>query len=357
MRSEIGKLRDGTYHGERFLVNGSAVHPDPVKVVVEVTVDGEDVTVDFTGSDAQVAGIGNSPYANTVACTYVAIFGVIDPELRMNAGSTAPIRIVAPPGSAVNARPPAGTTLSTMPMAETIVEAIWMALADAAPRGSNAGWASICLFCQEGVWEQTGAPFVSAGAFAFGGSGATLGADGWDGLGSVTGMGGSQSQDAELVEMTSPVTVLGFGLRQDSAGPGRWRGGGGGWNRYRIDQGGVRCLHWGGGSSEESKPYGLHGGHPAAPHRGEVTRAADGGVEVIPINSLFELEKGDILSTVEAGGGGYGDPAERDPAAVLEDVRSGLVSIESAERDYRVAIDADGRSIDQTKTAELRGTA
>jgi N-methylhydantoinase B len=353
MRAEIGKLRDGVYRAERFLVNGSAVHPDPVRVKVEITIDGESLRIDFTGTDDQVLGIGNSPYANTVACCYIGIFGLIDPDLGMNGGSTAPIEIVAPLGSAVNSTPPSATSLSTMPVAETIVDAMWIALADAAPRGSNAGWAAGAFFAQTGVWERTGRPFVSSGAFAFGGGGATEGADGWDGIGPIAAMGGSQTQDAELVEMTSPVTVLGFGLRPDSAGPGRWRGGSGAWTRYQVEQGGIRCLRWGGGSAEQSKPYGLMGGLGADPHRGVVTRA-DGTVEVVTVNTMIDLEAGDVLSTLDAGGGGYGDPAERDPQAVLADVRSGLVSLEAAEREYRVVIDPAGPRVDEEQTATLR---
>ena len=354
MRSEIGKLRDGVYRSERFLDHGSAVHPDPVRVQLEVRVDGEAIVFDFTGTDGQVPGIGNSPMPNTVASCCVGLFGVVDPELRMNGGTMAPIEIVAEPGCAVNAKPPAGTSLSTMPMAETIVDAIWLALAEAVPNGSNAGWASACFFGQEGVWKHTGRPFVASGAFAFGGSGATLGADGWDGLGSLVAMGGSQTQDAELVEVKSPLQVLGFGLRTDSAGPGRWRGGSGGWTRYRVEQDGLRCLRWGGGSTEKTKPYGLMGGHSADPHKGMVTRS-EGSRETITENTIIELNEGDVVSTEEAGGGGYGDPAEREPEAVLADVRSGLVSTAAAESVYRVALAAGGKAIDEERTARLRG--
>jgi N-methylhydantoinase B len=353
MRSEIGKLRDGVYEAERRLDNSSAVHQEPLYVRVQIRIHGDQITIDFTGTDPQVPGIANSPYPNTVASCCIALFAVLDPGMRMNGGSMAPIQIVAPSGSAVNAQPPAATTLSTMPMAETIVHAIWLALADAVPNGSNAGWSSICVFGQDGLWQETGIPFVSSGVFAFGGSGATEGADGWSGLGPLVAMGGSQTQDPELVEITSPVTVLGFGLRPDSAGPGRWRGGFGGWSRYRVDQDGLRCLRWGGGSTDATRPYGLRGGADATPSRGEVERS-DGTVDVVTENTIISLNKGDVVLATESGGGGYGDPGERDPEAVLADVVAGLVTADAAARDYLVAVEGDTPAIDREQTVKLR---
>lgn len=353
MRLEIAAIPDGAYRAERFVENGSAVHVGPVRIQVEVRVVGDGITFDFTGSDAQVAGIGNSPWANTVAACCIGLFGLVDPDLHMNSGSTAPVAIIAEPGSVVNAVAPAATTNAPLPVCEAIVEAIWIAMADAAPRGSHAGWSSACYFVQQGISEATGYPFVASGAFTFGGSGATQGADGWDGLGTLVAMGGSSTQDCELVELTSPVTVLGLGLRTDSAGPGRWRGGAGGWSRYRIEQDGVQLLRWGGGSSELTRPYGLHGGAAADPHVGLIERS-DGTVEQVNANTIVMVGRGDVVCAHDSGGGGYGDPAQREPAAVLVDVRSGLVTSEAAERDYRVAVDQRSWTVDAQATAALR---
>jgi len=356
MRAEIAQLRDGTYRAERLIENGSAVAPDPVRVVVEARVEGERLTFDFTGSDLQVQGYANSPYANTVASCHIAVFALVDPDLGMNSGSTAPIDVIAEPGTIVHALAPAATTLATLANCEAIVEAIWIALADAVPRGSNAGWARACNVAQMGVEETTGRPFITIGGFGHGGSGATLDADGWDGLGTPVTMGGHQTMDPEQVELSGPATVLGFGLETDSAGAGRWRGGVSTWVRYRIDQDDLPCLRWGGGTAEETAPFGLHGGHSGRPNRAELHRA-DGTVEPIVVNTIRTVGAGDVVVQHHAGGGGYGDPAERDPEAVLRDVRAGVVSAAAAERDYRVAVDPSTGTVDASRTAALRGGA
>ncbi|MCW3063242.1 MAG: hypothetical protein JWN32_414 [Solirubrobacterales bacterium] len=354
MRTEIAQIRDGTYRATRSIENGSAVHTDPVAVRVEVRVEGERITFDFTGSDPQTAGYANSTYSNTVASCHIGLFALVDPDLGMNSGSTAPIEVIAEPGTVANAVEPAATTLCTLANCEATVEAIWLALADAVPQGSNAGWSRACNFAEAGVEESTGRPFVTMGAFGGGGSGATLGADGWDGLGTPVTMGGAQTRDPEQHELTGPSTVLGFGLRTDSGGAGRWRGGLGVWVKYRVEQDGLPNLRWGGGTSEETAPFGLHGGHGSAPSTGEIHHP-DGTVEAAAVNTIRTVNAGDVVVANHAGGGGYGDPAERDPELVLRDVRSGLVSPEAAERDYRVAVDIATWAIDHPRTAALRG--
>ncbi|MCW3101281.1 MAG: hypothetical protein JWL77_6899 [Chthonomonadaceae bacterium] len=353
MRSELTQLRDGVYRAERSIENGSAVAPEPVTVRVQATVAGDRVSFDFTGSDPQVAGYANSPLANTVASCHIAVFSLVDPDLGMNSGSTAPIQVITEPGTIVDAVAPAATTLCTLATCEAIVEAIWIALADAVPQGTNAGWARACNVAQMGVESSTGRPFITIGAFGSGGSGATLGADGWDGLGTPVTMGGSQAMDPEQVELSGPATVLGFGMETDSAGAGRWRGGLGTWVRLRVEQDDLPCLRWGGGTSEETAPFGLHGGLAGRPNRAELHRA-DGTVEPLTVNTIRTVGAGDVVVQQHAGGGGYGEAAQREPSAVLADIRAGVVSPAVAERVYRVAIDAAG-ALDAPRTAALRG--
>jgi N-methylhydantoinase B len=353
MRAEIAGFRDGVYRAERWIEHGSAVHPEPVRVRVEVRVEGDQIAFDFAGSDPQVPGYANSPLANTVASCHIAVFALVDPDLGMNSGSTAPITVSAEPGTVVHALAPAATTLATLANCEAIVEAIWLALADAVPRGSNAGWSRACNVAQAGVEATTGRPFITIGNLVGGGSGATLGADGWDGLGTPVTMGGAQTSDPEQLELSGPVTILGFGLAPDSGGAGRWRGGLGTWVRYRVEQDDLPCLRWGGGTAPETAPFGLHGGHAGRPNTAELHRA-DGTVEPIVVNTIRTVGAGDVVVHDYAGGGGYGDPAARDVEAVLADVRAGVVSLEAAERVYRVAVDPTDWTVDVARTRALR---
>jgi N-methylhydantoinase B len=355
MRAEIATFRNGVYRAERLIENGSTVHPEPVRVKLEARVEDERITFDFSGSDPQVPGYANSPLANTTASCHLAVFGLVDPDLGMNGGSTKPIEVIAEPGTIVHSVAPAATTLCTLATCEAIVESIWLALADAVPRGSNAGWGRACNVAQMGVEAATGRPFITVGSFGGGGSGATLGADGWDGLGTPVAMGGIQTADPEQVELSGPVTVLGFGLEADSAGAGRWRGGLGTWSSFRIEQDDLPCLRWGGGTAPETAPYGLHGGGAGTPNLADLHRA-DGSSEPIVVNTIRGVGVGDVVHQRNAGGGGYGDPGRREVDAVLADVRAGLVSVEAAERLYRVAVNPTDLTVDAPRTATLRAS-
>ncbi len=353
MRSEISAIRDGVYRAERTIEYGSALHTEPVATRVEVRVNGDQITFDFTGSDPQTPGYANSTYPNTVASCCIGLFGVIDPDLGMNSGSTKPIKVITQPGTVTHCVEPAATTLCTLANTEAIVEAIWLALADAVPNGSNAGWVRARNSAEAGIEEATGRPFVTMASFGGGGSGATLGADGWDGIGTVVTMGGSQTRDPEQHELTGPSTVLGFGLTTDSGGAGKWRGGLGIWVRYRVDQDNLPSLSWGGGTTDAEVPFGLHGGRGGQRTVHELHRA-DGTVEEVQVNTISTVNKGDVIVHRQSGGGGYGDPSERNVEAVLSDVRAGVVSPEAAELVYLTAIDVANWTVDHKATAALR---
>ncbi|MDO8186531.1 hydantoinase B/oxoprolinase family protein [Conexibacter sp. JD483] len=356
MAREVAALRDGVYRAERHLDSGGANVPGPIKVAVEARVAGEHVTFDFTGSDPQVAGYANSTLANTVASSMIGLFAIVDPDVPRNDGSLAQFDVIAEPGTIVHAVAPAATTLCTLLTCETIVEAIWLALADAAPRGTLAGWGRFGQFAEAGVDAHTGRPFAVISSFTLAGSGGLDGADGWDGLGSPVAMGGTQAPDPELHELVAPALIEQIELVPDSAGAGRWRGGFGALISYRLDQDDVTSLWYGGGTTEQTAPYGLRGGLPGSPNWGEVHHA-DGRVETVAPNTIRPLGAGDRMVSFMAGGGGYGAPAERDPEAVLDDVRAGLVSHAAAREVYRVAVDGAGGAavLDAAATAALRG--
>ena len=355
MAAEIQAIQDGVYTAERIIESGGAHHQQPIHVRLEVTVADDRITFDFRGSDPQVRGYANSTYANTVASCCVGLFSLIDPDLGMNSGSTAPITVITEPGTIVHAVEPAATTLCTLSATESIVESIWLALADAVPNGSNAGWSRIANFGEAGIEESTGRPFAAMASFGGGGSGATLGADGWDSLGTPVTMGGAQARDPEQHELTGPVTVLGYGLTTDSGGAGQWRGGLGVWTRYRVEQDNLPSLYWGGGTSRQSSPFGLHGGHGGQPNRGVVERR-DGTFEPVLVNTITTLNRGDIVHAEHTGGGGFGDPAARDADIVVRDVLDGRISPAAAREIYRVALDAAG-AVDAAATAALRASS
>ncbi|XVQ06674.1 hydantoinase B/oxoprolinase family protein [Spirillospora sp. CA-255316] len=332
MRSEIARWPDGVYESVRHLDDGGEHHREPIAVRLRLTIDGDRAVFDLTGSDPQVVGYANSTYANTVASILIGLFGATDPAQRRNSGAMEAIEIVTRPGTIVHAVEPAATTLCTITACEAIVEAVWLALARADPAIANAGWCRGYAFAAVGVDERTGRTFGASGALK-GGSGATAGFDGWDAIGPPVAMGGGREVDVELHELGAPATILHQGFETDSAGAGRWRGGLGGVSRWRIDQDGVRVVCLGSGALAETVPFGVAGGL-CAPRNSSRVHHRDGRITVPRTNSTLVLGRGDVIEIHTSGGGGYGDPRERAPEAVLADVRDGLVSEAAAREVY-----------------------
>jgi N-methylhydantoinase B len=180
------------------------------------------------------------------------------------------------------------------------------------------------------------------------GSGARCGSDGYDGIdGSISSI---RNTPAEKTELEAGVDVLAYGLRPDSAGPGRWRGGLGLRFVFRVTQAGSTVL----GRGLERlffRPWGAFGGRPGARTRVILNPGTPAERDLGKIDAL-RVEAGDVVCFLTPGGGGWGDPFLRDPEAVATDVRAGFVSLASAAADYGVAI-ADGR-VDPAATAALR---
>jgi N-methylhydantoinase B len=161
------------------------------------------------------------------------------------------------------------------------------------------------------------------------------------------------NQPIELIEAETPLEVVRYGLVPDSGGPGRHRGGLAFVREFRLR--GEEATFTLRSDRRVHRPYGIAGGMPGAPSF-NLLRRAMGDEKVLPTMpmSALALRRGDSLQHIAAGGGGYGEPTERDPLAVLEDVREEKVSIEAAERDYAVVIDKAGLDIDLAATEALR---
>jgi N-methylhydantoinase B len=154
-------------------------------------------------------------------------------------------------------------------------------------------------------------------------------------------MGGGVDVDVEVLELTCPVTILEYAYEPDSAGSGRWRGGTGSVIRWRAEQDDLAVICLGGGSSDETAPFGLAGGGRGRPNRSSISRA-DGRLETVIGNSSLRLDRGDVVEVHTSGGGGFGDPLERDPIRVGADVQAGLLTPRRAEFDYAVVVNGDG---------------
>ena len=352
LRLALQALPDGTWLGEDHSDNDCFVATD-IAVRVAVTVEGDNMTVDFTGTDPQIEGFKNSSVANTYSSVYLAISSFFDTTIPRNEGTYRSVRIVAPKGSIVNALPPAPMTMNTVYVAHEIVIAVWQALAQAAPERACAAWSKTMHGHVAGKRED-GTTWVMYHWHAMGTPGATAERDGFAQMGHLISLGGLDIPNLEFHEQQFPVRYVCHEQRCDNAGPGTKRGGTG--VRYEADV--LEPAIW----SYRAEGLGSVSGHG-------VLGGGDGGVglewitpgdseadgpEFVP--PKYGVQKlGAARMTAETpGGGGWGNPYDRDPAAVLRDVRDGVVSAGAAATDYGVVIDERDWSVDCSATERLR---
>ena len=355
VRAEIAKLPDGVYVAEDRSDNDCFEIRD-VTVRVKLTIAGDRMTVDFTGSDPQIKGFKNSSLGNTYSAVYTALASFLDPHLPHNEGAFRCVEVIAPEGTIVNAREGASTTMCTVFFAHEIIHAVWKALGQADPPRGCAGWAKNVFGISVGR-EENGAPYVFYHGAAAAGSGAVDGRDGFNQIGHVCTLGGLTMPNVEVYEQLYPVLFRRQEFRSDSAGPGKYRGGTG--CEYEVDILTPATHSFRGEGLNYVTGYGVSGGDGGAPGTMHLHHP-DGHDEDAPKFGLRSTGPVRFV-TQSPGGGGFGPALERDPARVLRDRRDGLIS-ETTMRDvYGVVAGADGRSVDRAATAarrkELAGAA
>lgn len=361
VRVNISAIPDGEYRAERAIDHdGIELDRSPV-VRLCLRVAGDGITFDYTGTDPQSIGYLNSTLPNTTAMSQLALFAThaISNDIQFNAGAVRPLKIIAPPGTLVNAKEPAPTSCCTLCVGEAMIEATWLALAQVIPDQVSALWGRWCAPATAGINPHNGRFFADIHFMSKGGGGAVHGYDGWDHVGTPVTLGGLRAPDPELHELVTPYRLLRYELEADTAGAGRWRGGFGVNYEFEVLGSDIACANFGSGARDFTAPLGLQGGCPAPPHRMTLTHA-DGSTQTLDGNQFYTFQHGDRIRIVSSGGGGFGDPAERDPERVLRDVRNELVSLDAARDRYRVAVrGADtplDYGIDAAETARLRET-
>jgi N-methylhydantoinase B len=348
MRAEIAGLPDGVYKGEDG-TDTDCFEQVEYRMRVTVTVAGDRMTVDFTGTDPQMKGFKNSSIANTWSAVYTALASFLSPTLPGNEGTFRAVDIIAPEGTLVNPRPPAPMTMNTIAPAVEIIHAIWRALGQADPERGCAGWGKNSVPTMAGR-DDDDMPFVMyhwAGAI---GAGAVEGRDGFNANGGLMALGALYLPDLERYEQTYPVRFLRQAFRTDGGGAGCFRGGTGIDYAVEVERPAVLSLR--GEGLNTPSGFGIDGGGTGVPGRMRIELA--GGEEILP-DKYGILPVGPMtLELAAAGGGGWGDPLRRDPYRVLRDVRDGTVSPGAATEIYGVVIDDETGAADEAATAALR---
>jgi N-methylhydantoinase B len=349
MRANIAALPDGTYSAEDFLDNDGIVDT-PLKIALDITIQGEEMTLDFSRSAPPCAGPVNIARSTAVASCYVALKHVFR-DVPANAGCLEPIRFVIPESSILSARAPkpvGGYTETIL----RVIDVVFQALAQAAPdRVNGCAYGTINALSLAGH-RKDGRRWVMFSFFGGGHGGHPEG----DGLNHGNApISTATIPPLEILEAAYPVMFTRWALRGDSGGPGTHRGGLGAVYEIELleEQADVFLF----GERGRFAPPGVIGGRPAALNR---FRYQQGNrFETPPQVSKMvgiSIRRGEKLVLETPGGGGYGEPQLRDPEAVARDVRLDFVSREAARRDYAVAVGADG-TLDAAATAALRQKA
>lgn len=355
VRKEIRSIPDGTYRGESQVFYDGIHDGSQMHITLSVTVKGDEITFDFTGSSPQTEGFVNAPYGATASAVLLTFLMHINPDIPHNDGILRPIHIINPEGSFLNARFPAATTFGNS-LTGPISDAIFRAMAQALPKKVTAGWNRFLGFTLTGRDPRKNRPYVDILFLALkGGSGATWTADGYDHIGLINCAGGILAQDYEMFEIHDPHFLIKHEYLTDSAGAGRWRGGLGVETEFVINGENVTGIAFGDGIEEAAKAFGFFGGKEGVVNRIELTYP-DGSVKTAKSKQIIRnVPKGTIYRQIAGGGGGYGNPFDRPEQKVLEEVRNEVISVEKARADYGVVIDPSTMTIDTEATSRLRG--
>ena len=321
-RRIIAAWADGEWTGEAVLDDDGHGHDD-IAIRARVTKRGDALTVDLSESDPQTPGFVNSSWPNTVSAARMALAYLLDPEVAKNDGAFRPLTVIAREGTVVRAREGAAVTLCTSHPSNEIVEAVVKALSAACPDRAMGGWGRRFRVAITGADpRRAGRRFVWHLFHARPGGGGHARGDGWSCAGEWHSAGGLKFGSVEMAEARFPLFFARHEFRPGSGGDGTHRGGLGAELELRIETAGPARANTAGDGARHGAA-GMLGGLDGAPHRYELVRA-DGGARALRTKeSGVVLNPGDRLLVRSGGGGGWGDPARRDPAARERDAREG----------------------------------
>lgn len=341
MRSAIGRMADGVYENVDFL-DGLGETPEPIRFQVKITISGEEIDIDWTGTSPQVKGAINGPMPATKSMAYVGIRAAIDVEIPGFAGFMRPIRVSAPPGTIVNPVLPAACAargIICFRMLDTLLGALNKIDGSQIPALGEGG-PSVVSFSG---WRDGKAWLITDGILGSWGGRSAI-----DGVEGISNPGVNLSnQPIELIEARLPIRLLHYGFATDSGGAGEYRGGQAIVRGYELlaEEGTLNLRS----DRRRHLPTGVDGGLPGSPSLTflSVVGEAERLLPVAPMETT-KVAKGSRLVHVTAGGAGYGNPLKRDPKAVASDVRDGRISASFAKDVYGVALNGADVAVEET---------
>ena len=337
MRDRISNLPDGTWHTRDYIDYDPKQDEKMIKVDVEMTIDGDEVFYDLSGSDDYIGSFLNSTFGTSYSAV-VSSTKMFFPDVRLNSGVYRVINTEFPEGSVVNAPEPIAVTGSVAGVYEKIMNAIFELWSQVLPDRAIACSFNLDYLLAGGTDQRSirqGEEFMWYDWMS-GGWGGRQGKDGSNATAPVFGAGLAQ-QSVEGQERDAPLLTDMHEIITDSAGPGKYRGGCGVKKGGTLLESDRAVLSY---SSDRSRSitWGINGGLGGIPHGVEFEPAGEEKRDLGTVFSNVSMSPGDRFARPSSGGGGFGDPLERDPEQVKADVIDDYVSIERAKKDYGVVI-------------------
>ncbi len=326
-RAFVREIPDGTYRAEGT-IDSDGIGDEAVTVHVEVTIEDDEMTVDLSGSDDVCTGPVNCGATQAIAAARVAYKLLVDPDSPPNGGSFKPLRVIVREGSVVGAVEPSPVEWYFTPLG-LLIDLVVKALSEALPvRAAAASYGDSMVLFLSGVDPGTNQPWLHVEP-TVGGWGAWNGSDGEDAL--INNVNGSlKDMPIEVLETKFPVRLHHYGLRTDSCGHGEFRGGAGVEREFELLADSSLSTWF---ERSRTPAWGLAGGGSATPPDVVINPGHDGERHTLKCANV-RLPAGSIIRTMTGGGGGFGEPGDRDRSAVRADIDSGVISEQTAREVY-----------------------
>jgi len=345
LRSELAAMPDGKFFFEDF-IDDDGFGSGPIRIALTLTIEGDRLIADFEGTSPQVRSALNATVSFARAAVYAGVRCVVSDDIPSNEGFYRPIEVRVPAGTILNPyrpAPRAARGLTGFRACDVVLGALAQVLPERVPAAGEGG-ATMLSF---------GGMYADRSAFVFvdfvtGGWGGRVSADGVDGTSPLAA--NVTNIPVEEIELDQPLRVEQYAFVPDTGGAGTYRGCLSIVRELRfLEEEGTLQIR---SDRRDHLPYGLQGGAPGTPSNNILNPGP--GQRVLPTHVTQPVTRGDVIRHVTAGGGGYGDPFERDPERVLDDVMNGKLTPGHALRAYGVAIDGSGLAVDAVGTAEAR---
>jgi N-methylhydantoinase B len=329
MKARLASLRNGTFTARDCLEHPSGAD---ITLKVKVVTSNSKISVDYEGTDRQVEYPLNAVFGVTISGVYFVIRTLTGDDIPANHGAFSPIEVTAPEGSLLNPVYPhpvgGGNVETSQRNADLVFRALSKAAPGRCPAASGGSMNNVMMGGREWAFYET----IAVGL------GAKRGMDGIDGI--QCNMTNTMNTPIEEIERTMPIMLTRYEFRENSAGPGEYRGGNGVVRAFRaLDESTTFTIL---SERERHSPWGLSGGGAGAKMRAVLVR--DGRERTIPNKGTYSLGRGDEVVLYTAGGGGYGNPRRRSRARLEEDLADGLITRGLAAKQYRYRVKPGPRS-------------